>query len=392
GEGGRWHVLPGGMTRVSQREDSSVSMQRGGSSLDTWVLTDGPVDTFSMLPQRLHVDDIAKRNRPVASRTGENLFWLGRYTERTEQLVRLARATLLLIDADSDAPPPVLQALSALAVRTGLSPIGVPTLVQSTPLFERALLVGLHKTTTSDGTASISFNLAALERASSALRERLSSEQWGLIRSMGEAFAAALDTAEGALPTRAQVLPALDRLALQLAAVTGAQTDRMTRDHGWRLLTVGRLLERLMGVAAQLGAFLEAQALSTVAGIEVLLELFDSLITFRARYQRHEDLLALADLLVLDTANPRAFAGVVRRLRTEIGKLPGADETRQSLLQLLPAEGSGVTLESMRDADDAMLAHKLQELSGQLGSSAAALADRVGECFFTHAQGSDRPV
>ena len=38
---GRWHVLPGGMTRVAQRDDASVSMQRGGSSLDTWVLTDG---------------------------------------------------------------------------------------------------------------------------------------------------------------------------------------------------------------------------------------------------------------------------------------------------------------------------------------------------------------
>jgi uncharacterized circularly permuted ATP-grasp superfamily protein len=56
---GRWHVLPGGMTRVARREDASVSMQRGGTSLDTWVLTDGPVDTFSMLPQRLRVDDIA---------------------------------------------------------------------------------------------------------------------------------------------------------------------------------------------------------------------------------------------------------------------------------------------------------------------------------------------
>ena len=118
-------------------------MQRGGTSLDTWVLTEGPVDTFSMLPQRLQVDDIAARRRPVTSRTGENLFWLGRYTERTETAVRLARATLLLIDADSDAAPPVLQALSALARARGLVPPGVPTLVQAPHLFERALLAGL---------------------------------------------------------------------------------------------------------------------------------------------------------------------------------------------------------------------------------------------------------
>jgi uncharacterized circularly permuted ATP-grasp superfamily protein/uncharacterized alpha-E superfamily protein len=385
--GGRWHVLPGGMTRVARREDASVSMQRGGTSLDTWVLTDGPVDSFSMLPQRLQVDDIVQRRRPVSSRMGENLFWLGRYTERTEQLVRLVRATLLVIDADNDASPPVLQALSALAVRTGLAPPGVPTLVQSAHLFERAVLAALGDET---GATSVAYNLAALERSSTALRERLSAEHWGLIRSMREAFAQGLDTAPGELPTLAQVLPALDRLALQLAAVTGAQTDRMTRDHGWRLLAVGRLVERLNGVASRLQAFLQAQALGTAAGIELLLELFDSVITFRARYQRHDDLLALADMLVLDSANPRAFAGVLRRLRTELGKLPGAPESLQPLLDLLPEQGAGLTLDDLRGADDAAITAALLKLSATLVATAATLANEVGERFFTLAHGMDQ--
>jgi hypothetical protein len=56
------------------------------------------------------------------------------------------------------------------------------------------------------------------------LRERLTSEQWGLIRSMRESFTRALEAPGGELPTLSQVLPALDRLALQLAAVTGAQS------------------------------------------------------------------------------------------------------------------------------------------------------------------------
>jgi uncharacterized alpha-E superfamily protein len=359
-----------------------------------------------MLPQRLQVDDILQRRRPVSSRTGENLFWLGRYTERTEQLVRLARATLMLIDTDNDAPPALLQALSALAVKVGLAPPGVPTLVQSVTLFERAMLAELGQLNAGPGNYSIAYNLAALERSTLALRERLSSEHWGLIRSMHEGFAKALNldraAAEGVqptgppvvLPSVTQVLPALDRLALQLAAVTGAQTDRMTRDHGWRLLTVGRLCERLMGLATQLQAFIDAKALlgdgGSVAGIEVLLELFDSLITFRARYQRHEDLLALADLLVFDSANPRAFAGVLRRLRTEIGKLPGDAQSQQALLDLLPAHGVGLSLESLRDLDDGRLAQALGALAVSLSRDAAALADRVGERFFTPAHGTDQ--
>jgi len=411
--GGRWHVMPGGMTRVAQREDGSVSMQRGGTSLDTWVLTDGPVDTFSMLPRRLEVDDILQRNRPVSSRTGENLFWLGRYTERTEQLVRLARATLATLsmpgiaDADADGPAEqaLMSALSTLAVKTGLAPHGVPTLAQSAHLFERALLAGLgHREGSevsegsqgSEGTASIAYNLAALERAATALRERLSPEHWGLICAMREDFARELETSAGELPARAQVLTALDRLGLQLAGVTGAQTDRMTRDHGWRLLTVGRLLERLIGVTLRLRVFIESRALGSDAGtvesIELLLELFDSLITFRARYQRHEDLLAVADLLVLDSANPRAFAGVLRRLRNEIVKLPGEPEVQQALLALLPADGTGLTLESLRGADDAAIARALRAVATSLGETASVMADRVNERFFTLAQGVDQRV
>ena len=390
GADGRWHVMPGGMTRVARREEASISMQRGGTSLDTWVLTEGPVDEFSMLPPRLTVDDLGRHRRPVSSRTGENLFWLGRYTERTEQMVRLARGTLALLDADDQATPELRAALSALAVRTGLAPAGVPTLGQGPRQFERAVLAALTKT---EGATSIAFNLRSLELAATALRERLSPEQWGLVRGMGEGFASALHTLHGELPMRAQVLPALDRLALELAAATGAQTDRMTRDAGWRLLATGRLIERLQGLALRLELFLAHGAVGaggSIAGVERLLEQFDSLITYRARYQRHEDLLALADVLVLDSSNPRAFAGVLRRLRTEIGKLPGSFEGPEPLLALLPGQGAGLTLESLRGLDDAQLADRLRELSAGLHAAANQLAERVGERYFTLAHGADQ--
>jgi uncharacterized alpha-E superfamily protein len=166
----------------------------------------------------------------------------------------------------------------------------------------------------------------------------------------------------------------------------------MTRDHGWRLLTVGRLIERLQGLSLRLEVFVQAGALAHVNGVELLLELFDSLITFRARYQRHEDLLAVTDLLVLDSANPRAFAGVLRRLRTELTKLPGPAEGLQPLLLLLPTEGAGLTLESLRDVDDEQLALRLKTLALGLGVAAGTLADRIGTRYFTLAHGLDQRV
>ena len=384
---GGWHVLPGAMTRVAPRDDASLSMQRGGSSLDTWVLTDGVVDTYSMLPRRLSPADVAQRRPAVSSRTGENLFWMGRYTERTEQLVRLARVVLQFVGADQDASVAARQALSALAVQSGLAPAGVPTLVQSEHLFLRAMLASL---TDASGAWSIAFNLQALARTAHALRERLSVEQWGLIRQMRADFPSAFDPRDGRVPPLQAVQPALDRLALQLAAVTGAQTDRMTRDHGWRLLTVGRLLERLIGLTARLERFAATQALTEPAGVEVLLELFDSVITFRSRYQRHDDLLALIDLLVLDNAEPRALAGVLRRLRTELRKLPGDDAWHAQLLARLPAEGSGFEGAALAAADDAVLAQALREHASRLRGAALALAEQIGHRYFTLPAGADQ--
>jgi uncharacterized circularly permuted ATP-grasp superfamily protein/uncharacterized alpha-E superfamily protein len=391
----RWHVLPGGMTRVATRSPFSVSMQQGGSSLDTWVMTDGLVDTFSMLPARLRVDDIATRRRPVASRTAENLFWLGRYTERTEQGVRLARALLNLMDSDSDAPLPVLDAVSTLAMQSGLAAHGTPSFTRAPQVFERSVLAALAD---DQGANSVAFNLQALASAAGALRDRLSPEHSGLVRSMAEDFQAhfaALDVAlfPGAarqVPSVAQALPALDHLAMQLAAVTGAQTDRMTRDHGWRLLTVGRLIERLVGMARAFGTLLDATALQSASGLDLLLELFDSTITFRARYQRHEDLLALVDLLVLDDANPRAFAGTLRRLRTELSKLPGSPELLVALRQHLPAEGAGLTLAELRDASDADVRACVSRIAARLQQAGTRLSDDVGQHFFAHTEGGDR--
>jgi uncharacterized alpha-E superfamily protein len=338
-----------------------------------------------MLRQRLSVDDIAARRPPVTSRTAENLFWLGRYTERTEQQVRLARATLNLIDTDDDAPPSLRAALSELAVRTGLAPWGVPTLNQSAALFERALRAALAD----PGAGSVAFNLGALERAASALRERLSTEQWGLVRAMADGLRPLRAPPPDGVPTAAQVLAALDRLAVQLAALTGAQSDRMTRDHGWRFLTAGRLAERLIGLAGTIAAFEAPGALGSAPGMALLLELFDSTITFRARWQRHEDLLALIDLLVLDGTNPRALAGVLRRLRTELRKLPGGDAQTDVLLALLPAAGAGIELQALRGLDDALLQRLLGDRAERLMGSGLELADVLGHQYFAHAAGGD---
>ena len=89
-----WRVLPGGLARVAGASADIASMQHGGSSADVWVMTQGSVDTTTLLRPPLTASALSQRKRLVTSRAAENLFWLGRYTERAENSVRLARLTL----------------------------------------------------------------------------------------------------------------------------------------------------------------------------------------------------------------------------------------------------------------------------------------------------------
>jgi uncharacterized alpha-E superfamily protein len=273
-------------------------------------------------------------------------------------------------------------------------------MVQSPGLFERAVLAAMGD---ASGACSLMFDLRAMERLATSLRDRLSLEQWAMIRSMPEEWAvtAPAGPSPGALPEVPVALAALERLGVTLAAVTGAQSDRMTRDAGWRLLTVGRLIERLTGMAAALEEFVRAGAVGPhradvgAAGAgggaeadpgeaqELLLELFDSAITFRARHQRHDDLLALVDVLVLDDTNPRSLAGTLRRLRTETAKLPGFDAPAALAAAGLPAAGAGLPPALWGGGDGAALARALADLSQQLGTGGMALADALGHRFFS---------
>ena len=390
GKGG-WQVLPGGMTRIATRDAGPVSMQLGGSSLDTWVLTDGPVDTFSMLPSQVRPDELAQRQRPVASRAGENLFWMGRYTERAEQQLGLVQNLMSLHTSEDESDDAVLRALSQLAQTCGLIPPGTPNLIQAPRVFERAVLEALADAQASQGAFSLAANLEALARTAHSLRERLSSAHGRLLRTLGSDFRQALSQdAPSTQPTLLQAHEALAHLATQLAAVTGAQTDRMTRDVGWRLLTVGRLIERLVGYTTFLKAFWQHLALAHPQGVDQLLDLFDSAITFRARYQRRLERPAVLALLVADETNPRALACVLRRLRTELGKLPNRTAADDDLLALLPHQGVGISLEELCDPVEGHA--RVLALCDRLLDAGWRLSDEVARQFFVHTEPNDSMV
>ena len=428
---GSWQVLAGGLARLAGAKENMSSMQHGGSSADVWVLGDRPVSAAHS-PGLLHAglpghrtnsiaDDstelltepasatkrdtpssAVRQKSPVTSRAAENLFWLGRYTERAENACRLAQVILQCLGGEDQHSQPLLAWLSSMAQSNMLVLNTVPPATQARRVFERALIANLADTTQA---ASVGYNLKALKSAAAAVRERLSHEQWQLIAKAQADFfhrcktfnrpdIPAGNTSQPALDySSAQALRALESAGAFLAAMTGAQTDRMTRDDGWRLLSIGRLTERLHTLSAALRQAFETGAVFEEGGFNAVLTFFDSTITFHAQYQQRQGIPALLDLLVLDRDNPRALGWVVMTLRGRLAKLSGnAPVNLPDLTATLADPGEWSMEDLWRESADSTLAADWQRQSAhltglmdQLSQSARELSDAISRRYFSHA-------
>ncbi|WP_374413288.1 circularly permuted type 2 ATP-grasp protein [Hydrogenophaga sp.] len=388
-----WRVLPGGLVRLAPRGQLMASMQRGGSSADCWVDTGAAVDTTSLLQSAPSTLALAHHKRPVTSRAAENLFWLGRYTERAENGVRLARIALDHLGGEEPSSRALLAWLSEACRENALVLPDVPSAEQSARVFARALMAGLSPqpgTPMHGRSYSVGFNLRALRHAAAQVRDRLSPEHWNLIERADSEFArdctAMAADAEYAI---AEAMAALNNTSELLAAITGAQTDRMVRDSGWRLLSVGRHIERLITLSRALMLALDHHSLDDPSGFEAVVAQFDSTITFHAMYQQRRDMVALVDLLVMDRDNPRSLAWVVQTLRSRLAKLSQSATPRDAVLaQGLPDPDTWVLTELSgweRHEDGRRVHAMLGALLDECEASAAELSDEITRLHFSHA-------
>jgi uncharacterized alpha-E superfamily protein len=360
-----YRVMPGGLARTAGDTADIVSMQRGGGSKDVWVLTAGEavagggvagggVAGGGALMQRAPL-----RHDELPSRLAENLFWLGRYSERCEDKARLLRATLGVRSNASLWP----HALASCRHFITMAKPGDAAL----PVFDEANPLGL---------------LADLQRlgwCAAQARSRLSAENWRGISVLQRQF-------QEAAENKSDPLEVLDTMLLSLAGLAGFALDDMTQDDGWRLMMLGRRMERLQFLAELLALRLESGATPTQSELEWLLDIGDSTITYRTRYLAAPSLGATIDLLVFDKTNPRALAYQwnhieysLVRLAASLGGSP--DET------LDEAVGSVAHLElSAVDGDSARAMRARQALAAQLDALAQAtgrLSDRLSLKHFS---------
>ena len=311
---GSYSVMPGGLTRVTSSLDNLVASLRGGGCKDTWVASDGPPSQLSLLPSTATPLDINRATFDLPSRVADNLFWLGRYVERLELPVRVARALLPRLFQESD-PAAVAGVATGIHVLQGLGclPRGSDQQAGTAERDVFELLFGAE--------GNLRANLHQMRRVAWLLRDRISADLWRILNLLHEQLSSPLPPGT---PRIGSSLAMLDSAVATLASFSGLVMEGMTRGDGWRFLDIGRRLERAWQMVDLIRHGLGFECTHDSGQLEILLEIADNSLTYRSRYRTSMQPDLVLDLLLLDEANPRSLAYQLVRLRENVEQLPGS--------------------------------------------------------------------
>lgn len=378
-----WVAMPGGLVRVSEANGAVVSMQRGGHSKDTWVLSDRPVDTFSMLRPVTEPLELRRASLIVPSGVADNTFWLGRYVERAENMARILRS---LVPRVRYAEERELASLLCLHGSLGSRESKLPKTRRTRATFaalEKEVFSMLTDTERSD---SLPCTLSEVGRVGGNVRERLSTDMMLLIGQMRTCM-----TSDGreALPQYSVMLTECLEL---LSAFSGMERENLIRGSGWLFMSLGRRLERAIYITRQLRVITRPLSMDDWRYLEYLLEVADSSVTYRTRYYTTLQPLAVMDVLMLDDTNPRSLIFQLNHLVDLYQKLPRYDpsdlKTMQDALDRLRGIDLQTILYPAPDSPDRRGAG-LRGLDRTLGDLAILLpswSNNLSSRYFSHAR------
>ncbi|MBF0158077.1 MAG: circularly permuted type 2 ATP-grasp protein [Magnetococcales bacterium] len=317
-------VMPGGLATVSTQSAQVPFFDNyGGITKDVWVLSSLPVARGGRQPSGPLLQPSIFTGE-LSSRVAENLFWLGRYAVRVENILRLLRTILLLplleeSDDKSDAAPQqatrILYQAATLLTATLPGFMGVGSeqcFADPEPEIRRMIL-------SSNDNGSVRATVKTLIQTAYRVRDRLSSDTWRIINRIHDI----LLHLEG-LHHLNDMVDDIEALLTSLTAFTGLSMENMTRGTGWRFLELGRRLERSLFATElfQITLVQHTDADEEQLLLEALLNITDSIITYRRRYRSHLAMKPTLDLILQDESNPRSLSFQLVELQQHIDQLP----------------------------------------------------------------------
>ncbi|MCV7180071.1 circularly permuted type 2 ATP-grasp protein [Mycolicibacterium sphagni] len=262
-----------------------------------------------------------------------DLFWMGRYGERTENLARLlivARERYheyrYRQDMEGSECVPVL--LGALGTLTGSDTAAAGSYADAVAAAQHTLW---SLTVDRERAGSLAQSVERLGLAARSVRDQMSNDTWMVLGAVERALAEQAGTPPS--PHRGsrvvddtQLAAAQQQTLAGMLALSGVAAESMVHDAGWTMMDIGKRIERGLALSALLRATLTTArspgAEQTIT--ESALVVCESAVIYRRRNLGKVSVAAVADLVLFDGENPRSLVYQLERLRLNLRALPGA--------------------------------------------------------------------
>ena len=359
---------------------------------DIWVRTPTRV-TAERIPSAVELPAMTPSpTREVSSpRVLADLFWMGRYAERAENMARLLTVTRERYHeyryrremAGSECVPVLLSALGHITGTDTGAGGDYAEMVATAQTTLWSLTADRHRP------GSLAQSVERVSLAARAVRDQMSNDTWMVLAAVERAV-----LHRPADPPESQAegdafLASTNNLTLAgMLALSGVAAESMVQDVGWTMMDIGKRIERGLGLVALLRATVtkarSAGAEQTIT--ESTLMACESSVIYGRRNPGKVSVAAVAELVLFDAENPRSLAYQLERLRANLKALPGSsgssrperlvDEIATRLRRLDPADLEDVTPEGIRGELAELLngMHRdLRELSGLITATHLSL-------------------
>ena len=416
--GGGYSVMPGGLARVSPDTGGQfISMQHGGGSKDAWVISDFPVEETTLLHRAGVTFELRRTGNNLPSRLADNFFWLGRYSERADATARLLRTALRRFNPEriGGALPALGPLLQTLEIQGQMPAILENAELRQNPeAFEAELLAAIFDPARASSLCGIVGNLF---RLASQVRDRTSNDLWRVISKLNDRLTPVRDTwtahdhtalvesveaaksgskeaATASAENAGKVTPVmlagdavrvLDDILDGVAAFHGLARENMTRAQAWRFIDMGLRIERAVYLCTLLEAVLAAPDAENHSLLEAVLEVADSSITYRSRYNLLPQLAAVADLILLDDRNPRSVLFQIHQLVQHFERLPQErDSAGREILNNCRSRLERGDTRELAGYKESLPGSKTGRLIQQTLRDLPKLSDAIAASYFAH--------
>lgn len=315
-----YRIMPGGLTRVGLKQRTSlIANQLGSFSKDTWIIASEPEKPAKIIEIGLELEHVDAVNLP--SRVAENLFWMGRYLERADSMLRLMRVVLNQVTASS----PLSDQVVILLLKSVTKQINVFSKgTNKNEFLQEAFEECFDILVNPNRAGSVTSSIYAMIRCVSEVREFLSTDSQRIINDINDQVMLLDHALVNSFP-HGKSEESLNSLVTCLIALSGSIQESMTRGSGWFFFNIGRKIER----GIQTATLLESLMMTSLnvknhnfVAWQVLLKTVENLYSYRRLYGTKLSAKNIFKHLLLDTANPRSLIYQLEITQHYLGKLP----------------------------------------------------------------------